>query len=79
MLIASYDPETDLWSVIPALPYGVYAHSACTLNGTIYITGGVTDNLSDPVPVSMISAVNYGKLSAHVLHKNISIPGPLTV
>ena len=41
-----------MWSSIPALPYGVYAHAACEVNGSIYITGGVTDNLSDPVPVS---------------------------
>ena len=51
-IVFSYDPDTDIWSSIPALPYGVYAHAACEVNGSIYITGGVTDNLSDPVPVS---------------------------
>lgn len=36
---------------MPSLPHGMYAHSACVLDGTIYVTGGATDNLSDPVPV----------------------------
>ena len=57
--IFSYDPADNMWSDIPPLPHGVFAHAACCLNGTIYITGGVTDNLSDPVPVSylLLSAV----------------------
>ncbi|XP_067936126.1 kelch-like protein 9 [Watersipora subatra] len=48
----SYDPEANKWTDIPSLPHGLFAHAACVHNGSIYVTGGVTDNLSDPVPVN---------------------------
>lgn len=39
-----YDPATDKWRVLPDFPVTRYFHSACELNGAMYVYGGQNNN-----------------------------------
>lgn len=39
-----YDPATDKWRLLPDFPVTRYFHSACELNGAMYVYGGENNN-----------------------------------
>ncbi|XP_074646212.1 kelch-like protein 15 [Tubulanus polymorphus] len=47
-----YVPEGNRWEYIPSVPYNCYDLAATACNNNIYITGGITDNPEDEVPVN---------------------------
>ena len=49
-----YDPETNSWEFLPELPSGRFSCAAAMLKQNLYITGGITSDPEDNVPVNYV-------------------------
>ena len=47
-----YDPHRGSWTFVPHLPIGCFSVASVVAGETIYVSGGITDDPEDTVPVS---------------------------
>ncbi len=55
-----YDPQQGVWTFIPSLPCGCFSIAAVTSADTLYVSGGITDDTEDTIPVNKMQAYTPG-------------------
>lgn len=55
-----YDPKTGDWRYIPNLPVAGFSMGACVLDESLYVSGGISDNPEDTVPVNYMRKISPG-------------------
>lgn len=56
-----YDPESGLWNVVPSLAVGCFSIAASFHKGTLYVTGGISDDPEDEVPTNTLRVFSPGR------------------
>ena len=76
----SYNTETDAWETLTAFPLKLHASSAVTLQGKIYLMGGITNQVSiDSIyiynPESGIWSLSLNKLPEPMVYHRTAVIG----
>ncbi len=50
-----YNPESNLWEAVPELPYGCFSPAACVTDEKLFVSGGISSDPEDNVPVGHLS------------------------
>lgn len=49
-----YNPNENIWCYVPPLPFGCFSVAAAVLDDKVYITGGISEDPEDTVPVNYL-------------------------
>lgn len=56
-LIEYYSPESGQWTEYARLPVGRFGTASVMVDNTLYVTGGISDDPEDTVPVTHVTAI----------------------
>ena len=83
-----YNPEVNLWQLIADLPMGCFSVAAAVVDEQLYVSGGISDDPEDNVPVNYLNVYSPGAeswtpkarmLNEHQSHGMIGHQGKLYV
>ena len=55
-----YDPVENMWRVLPEMPLGCFGAAASFHDGKLWVSGGISDDVEDTVPVSYLNSYQPG-------------------
>ncbi|XP_050419035.1 kelch-like protein 36 [Patella vulgata] len=58
--VETYDPSTNAWVPLPDLVYGSFAQALAYHDNYLYISGGISADPSDPVPIMSVFKLKIG-------------------
>ncbi len=77
--VQDYDIQTDTWSTLTYLPYGLWGHASVIVNNNLYIISGNQDCLENTVSKYDLATASWATMSplpvAIYLHKAVSYAG----
>ena len=49
-----YSPESNIWRLYPEMQFGCFSCAAASIDDVVYVSGGITDDPEDTVPVQTL-------------------------